>query len=203
MIRKIAFGLLIALSTSASAGGFNPGPVQDDLKSITTGNSRAVWLIYGPFSMEKVDDAIALLAPFKERIRVGITDTDGRNSMLLDKLNAEGFTICKDWGTGLKFGSAQKPKGDGNYLNDSMWGALLASNTDLLAVKKDAAGYEEAATEWQMGGAVDGAAKANIVIADLLSEENDPSRITDDNAVGAAANLQYADENRGRDCLTK
>lgn len=205
MMKKIGLGLALALAAPVYAEGLNTSAVKADLEAAIAGDSRIVWMIYGPFALEKMDAAIALLEPVKDRVRVGLADADlpARWIMLEDKLTAAGFTICKQWGEELRFVSAQKPDGlDGDYTNSVMWGALTASNTDVVAFIPRDRSFEAVAGDWEMGGVEQGVAKSFHVFGDFLHEEHDPRRVTEDEKVGAVASLPFADGQAGGECLT-
>lgn len=203
MIKKAALALLIGIAAPVFAQSVNVDPITDDLKVAMSGDSRAVWLIYD-FELDKIDDTIAVLEPIKDRVIVGLADADfeGRFFILEDKLTTAGFKVCEAWGNGMHFATAHAPAGDdGDWENMQLWSALQVSNTDLLAFITDSESYEAAATEWAMGGVVNGVAASNYVFADLFSGELEPRRVTDDNEAGVASSLRYSDSNKGRECF--
>ncbi|RWR04392.1 hypothetical protein [Paenirhodobacter populi] len=203
MIEKTVLGLLIGLAAPAFAQGVSVDLIKDDLKTAMASDSPVVWLIYD-FDMVQIDDTIAVLDPIKDRVIVGLADTDfpGRWAMLEGKLNTAGFKVCEAWGSGLHFATAHAPAGDdGDWENMQMWSALQVSDTDLLAFITDSASYDAAATEWEMGGTMKGVAARNYVFADLFSGDREPRRVTDDNEAGISSSLRFSDSNKGRECF--
>lgn len=208
MMKRIVLGLLLALASPAYAEGLDLAPIRQDLDRAMNSNGKAVWLIYGAVSREKIAEAIKVLAPAKPRVTVGVYGSDYPDDQARTDFKAAGFKVCSRWGRDNLRTTLHKPTSDGDLKNNAMWDAKIRfSETDALIFEEGSRQLETIAGEWEMGGSMPGAAKKNFFFANILSDELDgeapprPTRVTDDAKVGGVSSLLSFEGGRG--CFEK
>lgn len=208
MMKRFVLGLLLTLASPAYAEGLDLAPIRQDLDRAMNSNGKAVWLIYGAVSREKIDEAIKVLAPIKSRVTVGVYGDDFMGEDAREAFKAAGLKVCSKWGRDNLLTTLHKPNDDGDLNNNAMFDAKIRfSETDALIFEEGSRQLETIAGEWEMGGTMPGGAKKNFFFANILSAELDgeappsPTRITDDAKVGGVSGLLSFEGGRG--CFEK
>lgn len=182
--------VLAAVATVMFAGSVMAGSVESDLEKAFAADGTATWLIYGPVDETKLDEALKLLEPVKNRLRVGVYPTvEGHApSYFQDRIEAAGFKVCRAWGHGA---IVELAPDDSNALQREQYiGTKGVSDSDTLFF--DTGDPTAAATEWEMGGeAPAGSAKDDFLFASLISPNAKFTRITKDAAVGPVASFPH------------
>lgn len=208
MMKRFVLGLLLALASPAYAEELDLAPIWQDLDRAMASNGKAVWLIYGAVSREKIAEAIKVLAPIKSQVTVGVYGSDYPDDQARVDFKAAGFKVCSRWGRDNLRTTLHKPNGDGDLNNNAMWDAKInLSETDALIFEEGSRQLEAIAGEWEMGGTMPGGTKKNFFFANILSAELDgeapprPKRVTDDTKVGGVSSLPFFEGGRG--CFVK
>lgn len=208
MMKRFVLGLLLALASPAYAEGLDLAPIRQDLDRAMASNGKAVWLIYGAVSREKIAEAIKVFAPIKSRVTVGVYGDMFLDDQARADFKAAGFKVCSKWGRDNLRTTLHKPTSDGDLKNNAMFDAKIRfSETDALIFEEGSRQLEAIAGEWEMGGTMPGGAKKNFFFANILSDELDgeapprPTRVTDDAKVGGVSSLLSFEGGRG--CFEK
>ncbi|MCB5411705.1 hypothetical protein [Pseudogemmobacter faecipullorum] len=198
---SLALGLL-AFGSAASADGINLSAVENDLNKALASSGPIVWMIYGPVDRPKMDAAIELLKPVRDRLTVGVYgDFQGPLAeRWQEDLTAAGFKVCTGWGEGVGLNNGPRT-GTGNMVEEMQYAAMQVSDSDVLFFSANEKAAPALSAAWENEEVVSGAAGNNFVIAGLASEQRDPARVTDDAQVGAMAAFTY--QQGGQGCFWK